>query len=95
MGPQNGWVYKGNPMKPLLKWMIWGYPYFWKHPHGRNGDLYRPPPKKKVVAGEVSIAHSWLAVAKNNIFLLKSRPHLLVLYQVELQIWLIFYLADI
>ena len=18
--------------KPLLKWMIWGYPYFWKHP---------------------------------------------------------------
>ena len=22
-------VYKG---KPLLKWMIWGYPYFWKHP---------------------------------------------------------------
>ena len=22
-------VYNG---KPLLKWMIWGYPYFWKHP---------------------------------------------------------------
>ena len=20
--------------KPLLKWMIWGYPYFWKHPFG-------------------------------------------------------------
>ena len=25
--PQNGWF-----MKPLLKWMIWGYPYFWKDP---------------------------------------------------------------
>ena len=21
-----------NKGKPLLKWMIWGYPYFWKHP---------------------------------------------------------------
>ena len=20
--------------KTLLKWMIWGYPYFWKHPYG-------------------------------------------------------------
>ncbi len=20
--------------KTLLKLMIWGYPYFWKHPHG-------------------------------------------------------------
>ena len=23
-------VYNG---KPLLKWMIWGYPYFWTHPY--------------------------------------------------------------
>ena len=23
-------VYNG---KPLLKWMIWGYHYFWKHPY--------------------------------------------------------------
>ena len=23
-------VYNG---KPLLKFMIWGYPYFWKHPN--------------------------------------------------------------
>ena len=23
-------VYNG---KSLLKWMIWGYPYFWKHPN--------------------------------------------------------------
>ena len=23
-----------NNGKPLLKWMIWGYPYFWKHPNG-------------------------------------------------------------
>ena len=23
-------VYNG---KSLLKWMIWGYPYFWKHPY--------------------------------------------------------------
>ena len=27
--PQNGWYI----MKTLLKWMIWGYAYFWKHPH--------------------------------------------------------------
>ena len=23
-----------NPIKTLLKWMIWGYHYFWKHPFG-------------------------------------------------------------
>ena len=23
----------GKPMKTLLKWMIWGYHYFWKHPY--------------------------------------------------------------
>ena len=27
--PQNGWFM----MKTLLEWMIWGYHYFWKHPH--------------------------------------------------------------
>ena len=26
--PQNGWFM----WKTLLKWMIWGYHYFWKHP---------------------------------------------------------------
>ena len=26
-------VYNGKPWKTLLKWMIWGYHYFWKHPH--------------------------------------------------------------
>ena len=26
--PQNGWFIS---WKTLLKWMIWGYPYFWKH----------------------------------------------------------------
>ena len=26
--PQNGWCI----METLLKWMIWGHPYFWKHP---------------------------------------------------------------
>ena len=26
--PQNGWFIMENP----IKWMIWGYPYFWKHP---------------------------------------------------------------
>ena len=26
-------VYSGRP-GTLLKWMIWGYPYFWKHPYG-------------------------------------------------------------
>ena len=28
-GPQNGWFI----METLLKWMIWGYHYFWKHPY--------------------------------------------------------------
>ena len=28
--PQNGWFI----METLFKWMIWGYPYFWKHPNG-------------------------------------------------------------
>ena len=27
---QNGWFFS---WKTLLKWMIWGYPYFWKHPY--------------------------------------------------------------
>ena len=27
--PQNGWFIR----KALLEWMIWGYHYFWKHPH--------------------------------------------------------------
>ena len=27
--PQNGWW---KSWKTLLKWMIWGYHYFWKHP---------------------------------------------------------------
>ena len=29
MVPQNGWFIME---KTPLKWMIWGYPYFWKHP---------------------------------------------------------------
>ena len=28
--PQNGWW---KSWKTLLKFMIWGYPYFWKHPY--------------------------------------------------------------
>ncbi len=27
--PKNGWFIS---WKTLLKWMFWGYPYFWKHP---------------------------------------------------------------
>ncbi len=27
--PQNGWFIMENP---IIKWMIWGYTYFWKHP---------------------------------------------------------------
>ncbi len=30
--PPNGWFTMQN-WKTLLKWMIWGYPYFWKHPY--------------------------------------------------------------
>ena len=28
--------------KPLLKWMIWGYPYFWKHPCCNMLNLHLP-----------------------------------------------------
>ena len=27
---------------PMNKWMIWGYPYFWKHPHGSTWDFLFP-----------------------------------------------------
>ena len=30
-------VYNG---KTLLKWMIWGYPYFWKHPYNDKHCLF-------------------------------------------------------
>ena len=30
VGPENGWFII---WKTLLKWMIWGYHYFWKHPY--------------------------------------------------------------
>ena len=29
--PQNGWWKKME--NPIFQWMIWGYPYFWKHPN--------------------------------------------------------------
>ncbi len=29
----------GLSWKTLLKWMIWGYPYFWKHPFSYGSDL--------------------------------------------------------
>ena len=32
-GTQNGWFIKENPTCTAIKWMIWGYPYFWKHPY--------------------------------------------------------------
>ena len=32
-------VYNGNPY--ILKWMIWGYHYFWKHPHRGRGHRSR------------------------------------------------------
>jgi len=34
VGPPNGWFIMENP-KTLLKWMIWGYHHFRKHPYGR------------------------------------------------------------
>ena len=38
-------VYNG---KLLLKWMIWGYPYFWKHPY----RLGCSPSQDAIVANE-------------------------------------------
>ena len=37
--PRNGWFIMENIWKTLLKWMIWGYPYFWKHPYNTH-DSY-------------------------------------------------------
>ena len=34
--PQNGWFIIENP----VKWMIWGYPYFRKHPYIRYMYIY-------------------------------------------------------
>ena len=52
-------VYDG---KTLLKWMIWGYPYFWKHPYGYMisaawagtlpGDGFRTATGTKALVGE-------------------------------------------
>ena len=28
--PKNGWFIVEDPVKPIYKWMIWGYPYLWK-----------------------------------------------------------------
>ncbi len=36
---------------PLLKWMIWGYPYFWKHPHGKWHNSNFTPPEKGIQKG--------------------------------------------
>ncbi len=35
--PQNGWW---KSWKTLLKWMIWGYHYFWKHPCWFSGVYF-------------------------------------------------------
>ena len=50
--PQNGWFIMENPMS---KWMVWGYPYFWKHPYLpcdffrtlglSNANTHHPRPK--------------------------------------------------
>ena len=36
--------------KTLLKWMIWGYPYFWKHPYVviPSWELISRPLKMKI-----------------------------------------------
>ena len=31
-------VYKGKPYWNDLKWMIWGYHYFWKHPNAKHWE---------------------------------------------------------
>ena len=36
--PQNGWFIMENP----IKWMILGYPYFWKHPYGWDRSAAPP-----------------------------------------------------
>ena len=33
-------IYNG---KPLFKWMIWGYHYFWKHPYTNGTSPINPP----------------------------------------------------
>ena len=47
--PQNGWFTMENPMN---KWMIWGYHYFWKHPHNiinPPGDVEHQPSQWEVM----------------------------------------------
>ena len=50
--PQNGWFVMENP----IKWMTWGYPYFWKHPCCSAGFW-----------GGISCANQWPCwMARNN-----------------------------
>ena len=44
--PPKWMVYNG---KPLLKWMIWGYHYFWKHPYSTLQKTNIAPEKKIVI----------------------------------------------
>ena len=45
-GTPNGCFIMENPIKILLKWMMWGYLYFRKHPNNTNQpfrDFTKPP----------------------------------------------------
>ena len=57
-------VYDG---KALLKWMIWGYHYFWKHPHQESQKLT----KYRALAGcsptsQVTLYQQWYERRINN-----------------------------
>ena len=50
--PQNGWFIR----KTILKWMIWGYHYFRKHPHrcGKHIWCIFQPVGHQLLCGQVS-----------------------------------------
>ena len=47
--------------KTLLKWMIWGYHYFWKHPHAKNLASSWVPQSSYISSLKVLFRFWWLS----------------------------------
>ena len=58
---QNGWFIS---WKTLLKWMIWGYHYFWKHPYLAKWNNISPTWIFPEIRGPISLPKSYLLGAQ-------------------------------
>ena len=70
-----------NLENPMNKWMIWGYPYFWKHPHGfSNLSLFsgcspEEAPKPQQTNGDLAVIYQarWVTIKPATPGLLRKR----------------------